>query len=46
LYKGYFKSGLFEGKGYLEDYKNLIKFDGEYYDGKKRGHGVLIDIKN
>ena len=46
IYEGYFKSGLFEGQGKLEDFVNKIEFKGEYYDGKRRGHGKLIDLQN
>jgi hypothetical protein len=42
-YEGYFKSGLFEGKGKLIDYINNQIFEGEYYDGKRRGPGRLTD---
>ena len=34
-YTGSFKSGLFEGKGILEDYTQKTVFSGKFYDGKK-----------
>lgn len=43
-YKGQFKSGLFEGKGCLQDYNNNAKFIGEYFDGKKKGKGLSVDM--
>lgn len=45
FYKGYFKSGLFEGQGRLEDFSNNITFEGEYYDGKRKGFGRFTDLK-
>lgn len=46
IYKGYFKSGLFEGKGILEDTENQFIFEGNYFDGKRKGFGKLTDLRN
>ena len=46
FYEGFFKSGLFEGKGRLEDKVNSQTFEGEFYDGMRRGIGKLFDIKS
>lgn len=44
LYEGYFKSGLFEGFGKLQDYFTQEVFEGEFYDGKRNGFGRLQNL--
>lgn len=44
VYKGYFKSGIFDGKGCLEDLLMNQKYEGDFLDGKKHGYGVLVDL--
>ena len=40
-YKGEFKNDLMEGKGILEDFENLYKYEGSFVLGEKNGIGIL-----
>ena len=40
-YKGEFKNDLPHGKGTIEDFENLYKYEGDWESGYKNGRGVL-----
>ena len=41
-YKGNFKNDVIEGKGWMENFENGTKYEGDWKEGEETGTGVLI----